>query len=524
MLNNSPPDSKNRALFYSGMNPSSGLFGLKMDKPPRLPPPPKQCKKIKLDDLGMAPGVNKYPCNKSNEVSVSDLSSLVNCVDTLSGQSANSASPTDIYRLSMSMTPGNEKTSFLYDGYYISNLYMKVFVTEICDPGNTTILDQGQRQNMIYEYLLYLTKIKNFTKLNICPYFVNVLGGNLRVEFEDIEEFLHNIEMVDDISKATLTSSDKTDNLYRNMNMIINDNNNRPSISSRVYITPSPEIRSEILRNNVKYGYFITEGTPNTSTLSILLRNMFASGAISENLLYIIIFQILLACKTMYLAKIAHNDLHTGNVLVEQIVSNDCIVTDNYVFPLRSPVRVHIYDYDRGYFEDYKNPILNNIYISSSSQSNDLVEKRDIIKILSYLFVRSKQPSYFATSPSDFKFNIADVLIGDNIPVVEKYTRMMDFFTSRGNFLRAGDRGSNTDNDFKIFNRSVDDMIVMIYDLISTDNKPPPTFCTDYSTDYSTGIYYVMPQIFDTVGNIDTGKLDKLKLSFIAQYCSTRVA
>ena len=96
----------------------------------------------------------------------------------------------------------------------------------------------------------------------------------------------------------------------------------------------------------------------------------------------------------------------------------------------------------------------------------------------------------------------------------------MDFFTSRGNFLRAGDRGSNTDNDFKIFNRSVDDMIVMIYDLISTDNKPPPTFCTDYSTDYSTGIYYVMPQIFDTVGNIDTGKLDKLKLSFIAQYCS----
>jgi hypothetical protein len=480
------------------------------------------CNKLKLNALGLPN--NNFPCDKSNNVSVSDLYSLQNCVKSLSGQGSNSASPTDIYRLNMNNIPSPR--DFKYDGEYIPRIFMKVFNTQLCPPFLQTNLEN---EELLYEYLVYLTKIKNFTTLNICPYFIKVLGGNLMVDFEDIERFLKNVTMIDDITGIILTDNDKTRNLYRNMQYVLRQRGGRPSISNNAGGLPSvpgniqPGTISPInLVRDVKYGYFMTEGTDNTVTLDDII----TSSSTSLNDLYIIIFQLLVACKTMSMSKLAHNDLHTGNVLVERKVFNDTIVTDTRIFSLQTPVRIHIYDFDRGYLEDYKNTILQSVQFAS--QSNNLIEKRDLVKILAYFFIRQTASipmpaARFGLSQVDptFRENIANILIGGNQSPGVKAQTMINFYQSRGVFLqRAPNVGSNSPTDFAIFNRSFDEMLNLSYGLIDGANRNINPLCTPKP---GSDIYYIKNSIFDKKGNIIQRELEKIKSNSIKDRCVTEL-
>lgn len=479
------------------------------------------CEKYQLDEKGIPQ--NKYPCEKSNQVSVSDLYSISNCIDTLSGQSSNSASPTDIYRLDMKRPPYNPPgQNFLYDGDYVGRIFMKVFVTELCMPGGVpypqNLSSRGRlsittSDELLYEYMLYLSKIKNFTVMGICPYFVKVLGGNLRVDYKDIEAFLTSVKMEE--KGIQMINDDKKRNLERNMNFIIYEAAGRPSITdSSMQIQPNIKLPEIFVKNYAKYGYFMTEGTPNTQTLDSLVE----AGNIDH--LNIIIFQLIVACRTMNLARIAHNDLHIGNVMIETRNLEHVIITDSQQFPLRSPVITHIYDFDRGYLEEYKNSLLEKDPIRNASQSNNVLEKRDLVKVLYYIFM-NMNPAVPAQDRA--RRHIAEILINNIPPGTAKLTLLENFYRSRGSFLQTtgvdakGNLvrvGSNSDAQFGLFDRSYEEMLRVSYDEIEPIYKTSINLCTTHVP-----TYFVRQQVFDTKGNIMSNNLEELKESYIKQRC-----
>ena len=482
------------------------------------------CEKYQLDEKGIPQ--NKYPCEKSNQVSVSDLYSITNCIDTLSGQSSNSASPTDIYRLDMKRPPYNPPgQNFLYDGDYVGRIFMKVFVSELCIPGGApypqNLIDRDRpsittSDELLYEYMLYLSKIKNFTAMGICPYFVKVLGGNLRVDYKDIEAFLTSVRMEE--KGALLGNDDKKNNLERNMNYIIYQESGRPSITdTSLQIHPSIKLPEIFVKSYTKYGYFMTEGTPNTQSLDSLL----ATGTYTTDQLNIIIFQLIVACRTMNLARIAHNDLHIGNVMIETRNLDHLIITDSHQFLLRSPVITHIYDFDRGYLEEYKNSVLEDPFIRNASQSNNVLEKRDLVKVMFYIFTNMNP-----TVPAQARVrrHIAEILINNIPPGVTKLTLLENFYNQRGRFLQTvgvdakGNLvrvGSNSDSQFTLFDRSYEEMLKVSYDEINPIYKPPVSNLCD--THLPT--YFVTQQVFDTKGNIIAKNLENLKESYIKRRC-----
>ena len=481
------------------------------------------CQKYQLDEKGIPP--NKYPCEKSNQVSVSDLYSISNCIDTLSGQSSNSVSPTDIYILNMKNPPYNPPgQNFLYDGDYVGAIFMKVFVSELCMPAGIPypqiLLNRGRpsittSDQLLYEYMLYLSKIKNFTTMRICPYFVKVLGGNLRVDYKDIETLLTSVRMEE--KGAILGNVDKRNNLERNMSYIIYEAKDRPSITdTSTALEPTSRLPEIFVKNYTKYGYFMTEGTPNTQSLDSIL----TAGAYTTDQLNIIIFQLIVACRTMNLARIAHNDLHIGNVMIETRNLDHLIITDSHQFQLRSPVITHIYDFDRGYLEEYKNRILTDPFLINASQSNNVLEKRDLVKVLFYIFM-NMNPA--VPAQAGVRRHIAEILINNIFPGATKLTLLENFYTQRGsflqtmgvdakgNFLRVG---SNSDSQFTLFDRSYEEMLKVSYDEINPIYKPTFNLC-----DAHVPTYFVTQQVFDTKGNIIATNLENLKESYIKRSC-----
>ena len=472
------------------------------------------CKKYKLDGLGLPNSQNQYPCNKSSQVSVSDLNSISNCVSQILGQPSDSASSTDIYKLIMKTTYPNDYENFLYEGEYVNSIYMKIFVSELCLPSSVPYPvdipdDLISRDELLYEYMLYLSKIKNFTKMGICPYFVKVLGGNLRVDYDDIQTFLKSITMLNQ-DNMQMSDDSKENVLERNMNVIIRRLADRPSITN-TSIDIKDKLPTEIVKNYTKYGYFMTEGTSNTTNLS----DAIMSGSLDLNEIYIVIFQLIAACRTMNLSKIAHNDLHLGNVLIERRNYNHTIISDDNIFTLLSPFVLHLYDFDRGYLEGYQNSLLRYDGLIDASQSNDLLEKRDLVKVMYYIFQLLPNPT--------FRENISEILIDVNLMAnigVTKTRILENFYDEAGPLLKAdgGIRGSNFYYDFAIFNRSYEHMMYLAYDLIDAKYKNYTSIC---SVPFPT--YYIRSDVFDDKGNIISQNLETLKSNYIKDICTDQL-
>ena len=480
-------------------------------------------KKIFTDRVNLTLGY--YPCEKANMVSVSNLLSIINCVKKLRGQPSNSASPTDIYILDMN-------SNFLYEGEHVKTIYMKIFISGM-DSNTTTIRPSNSNldNQMSYEYMVYLSKIKDIVKLNICPYFVKVLGGNLKVRLFDLATLLYNR------LPGNQTNIEIFNRFFRNMNYVYTYTKDRPSIENPV--SPTDLFPDEKLQNsliNADYGFFMTEGTQNTITLE-----QYINYNLDQPIDYfnIILFQLIVACRAMNLAKLAHNDLHHANILVEEVKGLDkcCFLTNdgknNKIYAITTPFRIRIYDFDRGFINGdhpYDNPIAGSL--NRYSMSNNLVQKRDLAKCLSYFFINSKfyrlpgsvlQKDYHPpvyTSQRKFLENIANVLIKDS---KDPFNDLKAFYDESGNFLRKSPTmGRNEDSDFAIFNRSWDEMLDKAYDLLPSYVKYDLTtrkgeLCDDIR-DFN--VYYMFPQTFDEEGTIKLRELEKIKYSIIKDVCT----
>jgi hypothetical protein len=465
-----------------------------------------------------------YPCEKASDRTVSDLTSLENCVQNIGGIAAKTASPTDIYVLDM-------KPNFKYDSEHIPKIYMKMFLSGT-DQENVKIRNPLLDEELLYEYMIYLTKIKDIVRSNICPYFIRVLGGNLKVSLPELLNFI-----TPNITDKPNSKEAQT-RIARNILYLFSKQKGRPSISTPTLPNSNFESFKELITTS-NYGYFMTEGTPNTNTLAETLEiydnevDNYENTGIGEDVIknlendiYIILFQLLMACKTMNMAKLAHNDLHAGNVLIESRKDKSCFLVNdgkyNKVYALNSDIRIHIFDFDRGFIEG-KHPYQNKVltpHIATYSQSNNLVYHRDFVKILSYFFVIGTPGNIQSTSLyklTSLRKNIADILIND--PTGQSETKMNDFFVSSGNFLQnPNGQGKNSNTDFKVFNRTFDEMLDITYSLIDDKNKENFNTVCDNIKDFD--MYYIFPEIFDDEGMIKFDALNKIKSYIMKDECN----
>jgi hypothetical protein len=107
-----------------------------------------------------------------------------------------------------------------------------------------------------------------------------------------------------------------------------------------------------------------------------------------EEELWNVIFQITAACYAMSLSKMIHNDLHAGNIFIQELDTiTDFLYNINDIpILIRTKYKVLIFDFDRSYVKKLgENQILNSEICSNTSQCNEFIENKDIVKIFCYI-------------------------------------------------------------------------------------------------------------------------------------------
>jgi hypothetical protein len=168
---------------------------------------------------------------------------------------------------------------------------------------------------------------------------------------------------------------------------------NRPSIGDISPVIPE-SITEEMINNvmiefgNWKYNLLINE-TYNKSTLSFdkWFRSEIDSTDIISFEVWHVILQICIGCYAMSLSKMVHNDLHSGNIMIETSDSYKEVtyVIDGNVYKFKTWYKAMIYDYDRAYVDRFG---VNNMLqgLDKYSQTNEFIENKDVIKIFCYIY------------------------------------------------------------------------------------------------------------------------------------------
>ena len=115
----------------------------------------------------------------------------------------------------------------------------------------------------------------------------------------------------------------------------------------------------------------------------------------------------------------------------------------------------------------------------------------------------------------NFGKNVANILIDG----VDNYEQLVNFYRTSGNFLYNPDTqtGRTKESEFKLFNRTFDQMLDLTYDLIDPEYKISISNICDSTPSYN--IYYVFPETFDQEGMVLTDKLSNIKNYVVKNNC-----
>ena len=345
---------------------------------------------------------------------------IVNCivVSSLKGIKAGSASPTDLY--SLTFTPGTN-----FQGTPIKKGFQKVFITETAGY-NTDFINEIYA--LLYELEIYKL-VKEMLVKNVNCHFVKVLGGVAGgITFEKLADYISTYSL--------MPYGDIVENLTRNTNfMCYRTSMQRPAITdSTVTVTDLP-LKTDAVEK-FEYGFILTEGLDELKfpfpkfmdetemynnwkffvnlplynvmkfydliKINQVFQQMMYKETNPNPVLYKLEFRILsnimnalfqcaTACYALYVNGIAHNDLHVGNVLLQKTEQT----AYKYVLPhegnkeyvIASKYCALLYDWDRSFSVDKgNNPLLESPAIMAANQTNDLIQQRDFVKVLCYLY------------------------------------------------------------------------------------------------------------------------------------------
>jgi hypothetical protein len=383
-------------------------------------------------------------CEAMNFQNVVDINKVVRCARNVEGKSSNSASPSDL--LLFTFPPYSA-----YNGEEIQGGFQKVFISnytqllplffdEMTIMGTVDFNSVETHINaLLYEYYIYIEKVRQITEKNVNPHFIKVLGGAQNASYENMRNFILNhvnpvilplLQQNIFLGNGVMADQLKI-NFVDNFIYMIHNLQNRPSITKTDNESSFMNndqyfngVISKPLYNNllniidqVQYSFILTEKVlmcPAVQTLedffnipdgeSITLGNFLRVMEHTQNhdsndeviiiteFANFLFFQVVSACYALFLSGVNHNDLHTGNVLIKKVPRriNEYYI-DGIKYRIFTDYSAMIYDFDRAYCSDFMNHYNNEIHYGDANDvlKNTLHPLKDIVKVFYYFFRRA---------------------------------------------------------------------------------------------------------------------------------------
>jgi hypothetical protein len=243
----------------------------------------------------------------------------------------------------------------------------------------------GQLTALNYEKRVYSEIIKPIITKGICPNFIKYLGSGTQCSLVNMKNIL--LDKTKTPTGELLSGDQLTYNLLRNILYIINGLPDRPSINSidkaptQVNIKMTSQI-AQTARCNLLVNDAVQIGTKS-------FRNWFQTRKRLNNETLRVIFQIMCACYAMNLSHMVHNDLHSGNIMVETFVpSNVTYIIDDKPYTFMNIIhKASVFDFDRSYVERLGYNDYIDKYCHSHNQCNYYESSnKDALKIFGYIF------------------------------------------------------------------------------------------------------------------------------------------
>jgi hypothetical protein len=292
-----------------------------------------------------------------------DICELGDCLEKLEGRAANSASPSDIWRVTL-------KDGAMYKGIPVKRAWLKVFISSPEMPRKT--------DGLMYELRVYRKVVSPLIERHVCPNFVRYLSSTTGCGFADVQRILSSQGVKELNFKRSLCYMTKPP--ARAAAHIAP--RKRPAINDHVTLTEVAAINNMKLDvHDLKFGMLLTQDR-RVVTLSDWLKTPRNNSDFACMML-----QVTAALRAMELSLFAHNDLHMRNILVEENDSSTNVLynVDRRKFGICVWFRILIFDFDRAFVKQLGT---NSLIEKHKSYQKGFEPGRDLGSVLSLLFKR----------------------------------------------------------------------------------------------------------------------------------------
>ena len=228
-----------------------------------------------------------------------------------------------------------------------------------------------------YERKVYKKLMLNMKKSDgsyIDPYYIlPSLGEVVNIDFNDLCSFLNCTEIEKQIFRRIVYIYIKYPDYYETTQRI-----EEIYEQGKIFDSASPEQikNTQNIVSKAKFNIIITPNIRHSTTLSDIMINITKKYNKRQKEFYIKSICLLLkksfiGIKYLLKNRITHNDLHSGNILVQDING-------------RGMYKVFIFDFDRSYIKGQENKLLNK-YCDDYTQCNKFSKWLDMLKLLCYV-------------------------------------------------------------------------------------------------------------------------------------------
>ncbi len=332
---------------------------------------------------------------ESVELKKNNICNISHCATKVNGIPSESASPTDVWFVTLQ--PNTKYGDTIVNGDVSLKIYLNPNMKFPKFNGKKIVKDDTKE--LLYETNVYEHVIGPMLEYKINPHFVIFYGSARNCSFKQLLTILdHNTE-----NKTTgepMDSYSLEQVLIRNSWWIGKGLSDRPSINNPLVVKDkSKSLEIQFYNDNrdkLEYNIIATAKTQGNTLAKWVKNHIEIDSTLKtktlDSVAEVALIQLVSGLAALELFKCAHNDLHTGNVFIDEFKEAKK-VTYIYnglkgaksVFKINSNISALIYDWDRAYVNDLGDNNINDYFCKDYSSCNEYVPSRDLLKVFCYI-------------------------------------------------------------------------------------------------------------------------------------------
>ena len=332
---------------------------------------------------------------ESVELKKNNICNISHCATKVHGIPSESASPTDIWFVTLQ--PNTKYGDTIVTGDVSLKIYLNPNMKFPKFNGKKIVKDDTKE--LLYETDVYEHVIGPMLEYKINPHFVTFYGSTRNCSFKQLLRILeYNTE--DKTTGKPMNNNSLEEVLIRNTWWFGKGLSDRPSINNPLVVKDkSKSLEIQFYNDNrdkLEYNMIATSKTQG-NTLSKWIKNHIEIDSTLktktfDSIAEVALIQIVSGLAALELFQCAHNDLHTDNVFIDEF-NQAKKVTYVYnglkgaksVFKINSNISALIYDWDRAYVYALGDNNINNYFCKDYSSCNEYVPSRDLLKVFCYI-------------------------------------------------------------------------------------------------------------------------------------------